>query len=326
MSIVQLTDPRLIKQREEKIAELTRSSISINTRINYQADIRRFQKEGYDIPASPKDIIAYLVKFSTILSPSSLERHLRALRFVHKHNNYVDPTDDIKIKQLMKGIKNTYGKPPKRAAPFTLDNLKAIDNYYKITAHEVAYPMGILNTLRDNALIQIGFFGAFRQTEIVNIKFEHIAWKECGIEILLPRSKTDQIGEGQTVAIPHMTGPICPVKTLKGWLEAANITSGFIFPVIYKDKVDTRQHIKPERLYDIIKLAAKGIGLSNWNAYSAHSLRRGFATEAARNGASLLAIKKQGRWVNMDTMLGYIEEGNRFNDNAAHVFDAALKS
>ena len=35
---------------------------------------------------------------------------------------------------------------------------------------------------------------------------------------------------------------------------------------------------------------------------SAHSLRRGFATEAARLGASMPAIQKHGRWKSTKTV------------------------
>ena len=50
-----------------------------------------------------------------------------------------------------------------------------------------------------------------------------------------------------------------------------------------------------------------------------HSMRRGFATEASKKGASFAAIMRQGRWRYEGTVLGYIEEGKRFESNAADV-------
>ena len=38
---------------------------------------------------------------------------------------------------------------------------------------------------------------------------------------------------------------------------------------------------------------------------------------ASQKGASLKAIMRQGRWQHVSTVLGYIEEGQRFEDNAA---------
>ena len=55
----------------------------------------------------------------------------------------------------------------------------------------------------------------------------------------------------------------------------------------------------------------------NPEQYSSHSLRRGFATTASQQGASLSSIMQQGRWQHTGTALGYMEEGNRFKGNAA---------
>ena len=49
------------------------------------------------------------------------------------------------------------------------------------------------------------------------------------------------------------------------------------------------------------------------------SLRHGFATEAARLGASMPAIQKHGRWKSTKTVFEYIEAGRRFKDSAVNV-------
>lgn len=51
-------------------------------------------------------------------------------------------------------------------------------------------------------------------------------------------------------------------------------------------------------------------GLPNEEQYSAHSLRRGFATESARLGASKPSIQRHGRWKTTKTVVEYIEAGN----------------
>jgi len=55
-----------------------------------------------------------------------------------------------------------------------------------------------------------------------------------------------------------------------------------------------------------------------------HSLRHGFATEAAKKGAQFKSIMRQGRWRHEGTVLGYIEEGKRFEENAASVMFGQL--
>ena len=40
---------------------------------------------------------------------------------------------------------------------------------------------------------------------------------------------------------------------------------------------------------------------------------------ASRQGASLQSVMKQGRWRHVGTVLGYIEEGQRFQENASGI-------
>ena len=69
----------------------------------------------------------------------------------------------------------------------------------------------------------------------------------------------------------------------------------------------------------IIKNIARSCGLQNPNQYSGHSLRRGFATAAGQQGISLSSIMRQGRWKHSGTALGYMEEGEKFEKNAAGI-------
>src|SRR4029079_17338594 len=93
-----------------------------------------------------------------------------------------------------------------------------------------------LAATRDSALIQIGFFGALRRSELVAIQHEHIKWDKAGIEILLPQSKTDQLHEGQYCAIPYGNTSLCPIKALEGWLAASQIKTGPLFRRIIRNK------------------------------------------------------------------------------------------
>ena len=69
----------------------------------------------------------------------------------------------------------------------------------------------------------------------------------------------------------------------------------------------------------MIKSIAKACQLPEVKLYSSHSMRRGFATEASKKGAPFGAIMRQGRWRHEGTVLGYIEEGKRFDSNAADI-------
>lgn len=161
------------------------------------------------------------------------------------------------------------------------------------------------------------FFGEMRRSELVAIEMQHIGWVAEGIEIMLPRSKTDQLGEGIVKAIAYSDGPCCPASALRAWLDVGGIKSGPVFRAISK--------------WGVVGGTALGEGsvntvLSSWGTLagpdyvpdlSSHSLRRGMATSAYRAGADFRDIKKQGGWRHDGTVQGYIEEAGRFTENAA---------
>ena len=76
-----------------------------------------------------------------------------------------------------------------------------------------------LTGLRDRALLLLGFAGAFRRSELVALDVADIAETETGLLVTIRRSKTDQDGEGVTIAIAR--GDVaCPARRYgNGWMQ-----------------------------------------------------------------------------------------------------------
>lgn len=174
-----------------------------------------------------------------------------------------------------------------------------------------------LKAKRDNALLQVGFFGGFRRSELAGIAVEHLAWDAQGIVIAMPRSKTDQTGEGIVKAIPYSDGPCCPATVLRAWLNAGGVASGPVFRAITKWGVVGADALHPASVNVILADSAQLAKLGYVPELSSHSLRRGMATSAHRAGAEFRDIKKQGGWRHDGTVQGYIEEAEIFESNAA---------
>ena len=130
--------------------------------------------------------------------------------------------------------------------------------------------------------------------------------------------KANQSGEGQTCAIPAGPSHRCPIKALINWREASGRYSGDIFLQTSKSGKVLEKPITPEYFNKLFKMLVKEAKLLDANLMSAHSLRRGFATESARLGSSLSAIRQHGRWRSSKTVFEYIEAGRQFTDNAVH--------
>lgn len=281
---------------------------SDNTRKAYRVDIRHFIAWGGLLPTTPDVVIRYLETHAETLNSRTLTRRLTALKNWHTYQGFPDPTSHPLVRKTLTGIKNVHGKPKDKAPAMTLETL--------ITICEHLQGLGGLIDLRNIALLQIGFFGAFRRSELVAIQFEDLAFMPEGVEIMIPRSKTDQSGEGQVCAIPYGNDQICPMSSLKSWIEAIGISQGPIFRQISKNSEVSDSGITPGHVNIILKSIAQDCNLPNAESYSAHSLRRGFATQASKNGAPFGSIMQQGRWKHEGTVLGYIEEGKRFEGNA----------
>jgi integrase len=286
------------------------AATSNNTRLAYQADIRHFIAWGGILPASSDVVMRYLHDHAKTLNTRTLTRRLTALRNWHQYQGFNDPTAHSAIRKTLVGIKNTHGKPKNKAAALTLESLTTIVSHLKKSNRLMDY--------RNCVLLQLGFFGAFRRSELIAITWESIRFVKEGIEILIERSKTDQAGEGQVCAIPYGNELLCPVTALLIWREKSRCESGHVFRHI-KNGIVLDASIQPRQVNALIKAIAKACVLPDAENYSGHSLRRGFATEASKNNVPFASIKRQGRWRSDGSVMGYIDEGKRFDQNAVGI-------
>lgn len=280
-----------------------------NTRRAYRSAVNHYLAWGGVLPAEEAAIIRYLLTYAPLLNPRTLALRLTARSQWHVHQAFPDPAATPTVRKTLTGIARTHGRPKKKAKALPIEDLERI-------VAQLARA-GTLKAARDNALLQIGFFGGLRRSELVAIEAGHIGWTPEGIEIMLPRSKSDQLGEGIVKAIPYSDGPCCPATALRAWLDAAGIAVGPVFRSISKWGVVASTGLGEGSVNTILEDCATLAQLDYVPDLSSHSLRRGMATSAHRAGADFRDIKKQGGWRHDGTVQGYIEEASRFEENAA---------
>ena len=206
----------------------------------------------------------------------------------------------------MKGIRRKIGTYQQGKSPLLKEDLEAIVQMMDVKD---------LTQHLDKTVLVIGFMGAFRRSELSSIRCEDVHFVRQGIEIFIPRSKADQEGEGNIVALPNLTQKeLCPVTTLKSWLSRTKITSGPVFRSPTKTGKLRKNALSDQMVNRIVKRWVEKIGLDPAD-YGAHSLRHGFATSAALAGIEERRIMQQTRHHSVEMVRHYINEADRFEHN-----------
>ena len=157
----------------------------------------------------------------------------------------------------------------------------------------------------------VGFFGAFRRSELLSINIEHLEFKQKGVIIIVPRSKTDKEGLSKTKAIPYNRRhpSYCPVCELQDYINILDRDHGPLF-VSLKNKNDT---LSDNRLsfsgWD--KILKESLGPS----YSTHSLRAGFVTHGLKAGLAFEDLMNQTWHQSTQMLKEYERYGDRFDNN-----------
>ena len=297
---------------EERARHYARESRATNTRRAYRADWADFtawaQEHGRTaLPATPQTVVLYLSARADTLKTATLQRRLTAISQAHKAADLDTPTAERAVLRVMTGIRRQKGTAQEGKAPAITREIRAMVEHLPPT----------LRGQRDRALLLLGFAGAFRRSELVSLDVGDLAWSDDGLTVRLRRSKTDQEGAGRTVGIPYGSKPAtCPVRAVRAWLAAAQITDGPVFR-----GVDPHGNLRRTRLADktvarVVKNAAEAAGLDP-TVYAGHSLRAGLATAAAQAGVAERVIMAQTGHKSLPMVRKYIREGSLFTQNAA---------
>ncbi len=297
---------------EERARHYARESRATNTRRAYRADWADFtawaQEHGRTaLPATPQTVVLYLSARADTLKTATLQRRLTAISQAHKAADLNTPTAERAVLRVMTGIRRQKGTAQEGKAPAITREIRAMVEHLPPT----------LRGQRDRALLLLGFAGAFRRSELVSLDVGDLAWSDDGLTVRLRRSKTDQEGAGRTVGIPYGSKPAtCPVRAVRAWLAAAQITDGPVFR-----GVDPHGNLRRTRLADktvarVVKNAAEAAGLDP-TVYAGHSLRAGLATAAAQAGVAERVIMAQTGHKSLPMVRKYIREGSLFTQNAA---------
>lgn len=289
------------------------SAVADSTRRAYAGDLRHFRDWGGRIPATPAMVARYLAAYAGKVKASTLNRRLAAIASAHTVLGKPSPTRSELVQTTMRGIRRVHGSALRQAKPLSVEMLRVLA---KPQRH-----LDPLRDLRDRALLVVGFAGGFRRSELARLKLEDLAFDAQGVTVTLVRSKTDQQGKGRVVALPHGPRRMCPVKLLKAWIQrlrALNREEAMDELPLFR-RVDRYGRpgggLSGAAVGGVMRRRMRDCGLDA-SGFSAHSLRSGLVTAAARAGVPTWAIQRQTGHRSESTVHRYIRGLSPFERNA----------
>lgn len=301
--------PTDLAERARGFATASRSASTLTA---YESDWRHFtawitEHNLAALPADPETVALYATDLADSFKPSTIDRRMAAISVTHQHAGFPSPTQDASVRSVINGIKRTYGTAPKQVAPAVIGEIRKM----------VARMNDSTIDIRDRAILLLGFAGAFRRSELVALDVADLDTRPDGLLVTIRRSKRDQEGRGDTKAIPYGTdAETCPVRAVQAWLTEAHIDDGPVFRPVDRHGNVANTRLSGKAIGLVVKRAAERADLDP-ATYGGHSLRAGFVTTAAANGATERAISRQTGHAPGSTVLRtYIRHASAFTDNA----------
>lgn len=293
-------DAEALRHLAERAEHYVDNARAPQTRLAYERDLRAFARwcEEHALcaqPASSKTLARYLTHLVEAGKKMSTVRRARiAIGLAHAEQHFARPDHDPTIRLLERGMARTHGTKETHAAPLLLEH---------VTTMIAALGAGA-RADRDRAVILLGFWGAFRSSELAAMQIEHITFEGDAMRVHLPFSKRDPVGGGEDVELVAAAAPeVCAVRAIQRWLARVGCDAGPLFRQVRGERVSQLgiQRRVVSRLVDrLTRLAAIG------GRYTAHSLRAGLATSAYARGASEREIQVHGRWRDRRSLDRYI--------------------
>ena len=300
---------------------LIQSANSASTRRNRQHFWKKFKEwceaRGTNpLPAEPDAVVMYLLdQAGQGMKKSTLNNMRWAIDTTHQQHGFTAPTDDPEAKQQIKGLFRTIAEQrpeqvtQRKKKPVTINQIRTME-----------FPKGILG-LRDKTLLLLGFATGMRRSELAAVRKEHIEVTEYGLRIRIPRSKSDQLGEGDTVdvirAAMGRNQKHCPVKTVQELMGENPYEHLFVRVRRFNTSGGYRKRkmlSEPNRfidrpldgngVYRIVKKYGAQVGLAPGDL-GGHSLRAGCATYLLEKEVPPAAVQKQMRHKSFNTTQQY---------------------
>ena len=265
-------------------------------------------------PAADQALVAG--RYKAALGPLALgtvTQRIAVLSKAHQTAAAPNPCADEAVRDLMAKGRRAYAKRgvvQRKQRALTKEPLQAMLDTCD----------GGLKGLRDKALLLFAWSsGGRRRSEVAAADMAHLRRMAENVYVYtLGFSKTNQAG----VARPENDKPIAgrAGEALTAWLEASGVREGRIFRQVRRGG-HLGDPLGDGSVRDIVKARCLAAGLDG--AFSAHSLRAGFVTEAGRQQIPLAETMAMTGHKGIGSVLGYFRAEGFVHGRASNLIDQA---
>lgn len=229
-------------------------------------------------------------------------------------NELANPCSHPAVRELLARARRAAaqrGERPRRQAALTKDPLSAL------LATCDASPTGI----RDRALLLFAWSsGGRRRSEVAAARIEDISTADRGAFVFhLGASKANQRGETRPEDLKPIAGTAAiAIQAWLSLLKAQGIASGPLFRRVLRGG-RVALGLSPAAVRDIVLKRCAIAGLEG--AYSSHSLRSGFVTEAGRRNVPVPEAMAMTGHHSVSTFMRYFRAGSSLSGPASTMMD-----
>jgi len=246
------------------------------------------------LPATPDTVAAFVAYCRNAgRKPATVRRYLSTIAVAHRVAKFVNPCADEAVQLEIKGLYNALSARQRQARALGWAEIQRF----------LATAGNSLPATRERALLCVAYDTMARRNELVALDVDDFRLLTDGTgRALIRRSKTDQVGEGNTSYLSRTT-----VRYLKLWLKAAEITEGAVFRRVIgrgtaKYLPTGRGRIAERPSVDAIAQAFKRV--AKWikippdevAQVSGHSIRVGATQDLLALNIDLASVMQAGRW------------------------------
>lgn len=310
--------PAILNDKIEQAAAYARAARAGATRRAYESDWAIFTAwcaahRLVALPATP-EVVAVFASDQAVggLNPATIGRRIAAIGHYHRAGGHPAPTalpTAGRLAEVLAGIRAEHGGAKRRKQPA---DAAALRNML------AAIEGDGLRAVRDRAILAVGMAAALRRSEIVALGVENVGLVPEGLRLTIARSKTDRTGAGAVIAIPEGSR-IRPKALLLAWMAAAGHAAGPLFRRLSRSDALTEDAMSDRAIARLVQHYAAAAGYDP-TQFAGHSLRAGFLTEGAAQGATIFKLQEVSRHKSVQVLSDYVRDAELFRDHAGQRF------